>query len=724
MPVGRAKSSIAIKITLLVMLGASLVFLPIQLYNFIYSKSIIMNEAERSARRLALSVARRVEQEFRALEKAPRNMAYFYETADLDEPTLLETLKAVVKGNSEVYGSAMAFEPYAFKESVPAYSPYFYKDNGKVRYVQLAKDDYDYFHMDWYHVPRLLELPVWSEPYYDEGGGDCLMATYSTPLFKRTPGSGKKDFRGIVTADISLNWLTDRLDSITVADTGFCFIVSNSGKLVSYPVRELIMRESIFSLAEEMDDPRLRQIGKDMVRGDSGFVEAGSSLTGKESYLAYATIPSPRWSLAAIFPRDELFKDLARLHRETLTIAILGFMLMLAVSVLLARSFSRPLTQMAKAADQVALGDLEVDLSNIRSSDEVGSLARAFTRMTEGLRERDRIKDTFGRYVTREVVKRLLESKDGLKLGGEKREITMIMSDLRGFTALTSTMAAEDVIKFLNRYLGRMVEIILNRGGIIDEIMGDGILAFFGAPEPLEDHPGAATACALEMQAAMEELNAMNEKENMPHLEMGIAVNTGVVVVGNIGSEQRTKYGAVGSEVNFTGRMEGFSVGGQVLVSESTHNRIKGILEVRRELRVEMKGFHEKVSLYEVAGIKGDYNVSLDESEAPMIKLEAPIDIVYNRISKKTLKDEAAGGRITHMGPKSARLELENPVACWEDLKIRLLAGEDSARAGEIYGKVVCLEGAGGGEEVTIRFTSVTPDLYKELAGKTGSDTV
>jgi class 3 adenylate cyclase len=377
---------------------------------------------------------------------------------------------------------------------------------------------------------------------------------------------------------------------------------------------------------------------------------------------------------------------------------------------------------MARAADRVALGDLEVDLSNIKSADEIGRLGKAFTRMTEGLKERDRIKDTFGRYVTREVVKRLLESKDGLKLGGEKREITMIMSDLRGFTAITSTMAAEDVIKFLNRYLGKMVEIILDRGGIIDEIMGDGILAFFGAPEPLEDHPAAATACALEMQAAMKELNAMNEKDHMPHLEMGIAVNTGAVVVGNIGSEQRTKYGAVGSEVNFTGRMEGYSVGGQVLLSESTYSKLKDILDVRQVLSVEMKGFTEKVNLYDVRAMTGAYNVGLETEEAPLTELKAPIPIQCSRISKKTLSDKVIQGTITHVGPKSARLVLEDPVACWEDLKINLPRNMGKEYMGEIYGKVVCLEESGAKETVSLRFTSVSPGLYKELGARAGSE--
>src|SRR4030066_944554 len=133
-------------------------------------------------------------------------------------------------------------------------------------------------------------------------------------------------------------------------------------------------------------------------------------------------------------------------------------------------------------------------------------------------------------------------------MGGEIREVSLIMSDLRGFTAIIAEMAPEEVITFLNRYLSRMIEILLDHRAVIDEIVGDGILAFFGAPAPLEDHPVRAVACALAMQAAMDEVNALNHAAGLPHLEVALAVNTGEVVVGNIGSERRTKYSVVGAQ--------------------------------------------------------------------------------------------------------------------------------------------------------------------------------
>jgi sigma-B regulation protein RsbU (phosphoserine phosphatase) len=384
-------------------------------------------------------------------------------------------------------------------------------------------------------------------------------------------------------------WLTNLVCS-AVAQTGYCFIISDTGHFVTHPDPDLIMTESMFSLAEERHDPALRSIGIAMGREESGFVEIGPALSGEDAFLAYARIPSPGWSLGTVFPKKELLADMNSLHQTTVLVAAGGLILLLVVSGLVARSIARPLRRMAAATEKVAHGDLDIDLTSIRTSDEVGRLAQSFMRMTEGLRERDRIRDTFGRYLTREVVNRLLESKDGLRLGGENREITMIMSDLRGFTALTSSMPPQQVLAFLNRYLGKMVEILIDYQGTIDEIIGDGILAFFGAPEPLDDHPARAVACALKMQAAMDEINSLNEADGLPRLDMGVAVNTGSVVVGNIGSEKRAKYGAVGAQVNFTGRMESFTVGGQVLISTSTYEKLSQYLDIRNVLQVEMKG--------------------------------------------------------------------------------------------------------------------------------------
>ena len=708
----RFHNSIALKMTLLVLGGTSLVCSLVLAYSYYSSKKIILNEVQKNAQNLALSVARRIEQEFRAVEKLPQGIACFLETAEWNKESLLRVLDRSVMASPEVYGSAVAFEPFCFSDSVETYAPYCYKSKDGTAFLDLASS-YNYFQPDWYRIPRELKAPVWSEPYFDEGAGNILMATYSLPFFRREGTRQQGRLLGIVTADVSLEWLTELLCSISAGRTGYCFLVSGNGAFISHHDQNLIMRESLFSLAEESDKPHLRPIFRDMLWKESGFVDLGVNFKGEDSFLAYARIPSTGWSLGAIFLKSEIFEEVEKLFRITILLAAVGVMLLLAVSILTARSIARPLRTMAGAAGKVAAGDLDIDLSDIKSRDEVGLLAQAFTRMTHGLKERDFIRNTFGRYLTREVVNRLLESKDGLQLGGEARNISIIMSDVRGFTALTSTMAPEKVISFLNRYLGKMVDILIEYRGTIDEIIGDGILAFFGAPESMEDHPARAVACALKMQTAMDELNALNEADGFPRLEMGIAVNTGNVVVGNIGSERRTKYGAVGSQVNFTGRMESFTVGGQVLISQSTYDRLSDLLDIRKVLTVEMKGLQGTVNLYDVQAIKGSHNIRLPDRDETPVELRNKIDVKIHRLDKKTVSKTDASAWFTHIALSSAVLISGLPVKQWEDLKIMMLDDDLNPVGGEIYAKVVSVSDAQDHYEAVVHFTSVPAEAYK-----------
>ncbi len=712
--ISRMRNSIVSKMTVLVTGGASLVFALVVGYSYLYSRRIILDEAEQNARNLTLSVARRIEQEFRAVGKIPEGLARFLETQPCEQDaTLLALLRGLVSDNPEIFGAAAAFEPGAFVKETRAYAPYFFRTDIGIEYLQLASPTYDYFLKDYYHITKLLDKPLWTEPYFDEGGGNILMVTYSVPLHWPSEQSAKTTFRGMVASDVSLEWLTALVNSVRVETSGFCFIISDTGRFVTYLRHEFIMNESIFSVAEEQHTPRLRDIGRAMIRLESGFEDIGSDLTSRDAFLAYARIPSPGWSLAAVFPKDELFAEVTALHQRTVLLAAGGVGLLFAVSLWVARSLTRPLLRMAGATERVANGDLDIDLSGIRSTDEVGRLARAFDHMVEGLKQRDFIRDTFGRYLTKEVVTRLIETQDGLRLGGEAREITLMMSDLRGFTALTSHMAPEDVISFLNRYLGRMVEVLIEHRGIIDEIIGDGILAFFGAPEPLEDHPARAVACALQMQAAMEQINALNEADGLAHLEMGVAVHTGTVVVGNIGSEKRSKYGAVGSDVNFIGRMESYAVGGQVLVSQATYDRVEEIVEVKHVMHVKMKGIPGHVTFYDLKAIKGPYGVTLPQKDETPRPWTSRLKVLLWRLTEKVVRETAIEAWITHTSEKSAIIVLASRVEQWEDIRITLETAGTEHLEGEVYAKVVSVSEKDNQYEALVRLTSMSPHVHK-----------
>jgi class 3 adenylate cyclase/HAMP domain-containing protein len=383
--------------------------------------------------------------------------------------------------------------------------------------------------------------------------------------------------------------------------------------------------------------------------------------------------------------------------------------------VYFAASISRPLRRLQKGVKEVGEGNFAVAVPE-KGVREVVHLARSFNQLGQQLLDyiakRDFIRDTFGRYVTQEVVNKLLESDGALELGGETREVSVLISDLRGFTALTADMEPAEVVAFLNRYLGKMIEILTDAHAVIDEIIGDGILAFFGAPEPMEDHPVRAVACALAMQSAMEEVNARNRADGLPQLEMGIAVNTGEAVVGNIGSERRTKYSVVGAHVNFASRIESYAVGGQVILGPSTFQRVKDLIDMGETMEVKLKGVPGKTTLYEVTGMGAPYNIHLPERYETLTPLAEKIPVHLQRISEKIVISEAAAW-ITQLCETSATLTFEGELWEWEDVRLLLLDAQGREIPERLYGKVTAVKPEGENRvEAHIRFTSVAPEIY------------
>lgn len=233
------------------------------------------------------------------------------------------------------------------------------------------------------------------------------------------------------------------------------------------------------------------------------------------------------------------------------------------------------------------------------------------------------VREVFGRFVTDEVAQQLLDTPEGLKLGGEKRTVTVMMSDLRSFTPMSDKLDPNQVVTLLNIYLERMVDVIMKYRGTIDEFIGDAILVIFGAPvtEGPRKDAERALACAVEMQQAMAEVNEEVMKLGMPRLGMGIGLNTGEVVVGNIGSERRMKYSVVGSPVNLTARIESFTLGGQILISGTTLGHLGERAKVDGRLRVKVKGLEHAVSIFEVSGIGEPYNLYLPPVDYSVEKL-------------------------------------------------------------------------------------------------------
>jgi len=379
------RHGIAFKLTTLTLSCAFIILAAIVGYNYYCSRDVILRQSEENSRLLAHQTTSSIDAVLSSVEKVAQNIAFSLEDATLTKEEILDLNRRVISNNPEIYGMAIAFEPYFLDKEKLYFAPYHYRSAGRISFSMLGSPSYRYFYMDWYQIPKELERAVWTEPYNDEGGGGVTMATYTVPFFRTV--NGKRVFAGVVTADISLEWLEDMISHISIFDTGYAFLLSRHGTFITHPDRNLIMNETIFTLAEESKSEQLRKIGQDMLGGDNSFVLLEDVAGKGERYLYHARLKYGGWALGIIFPKAEMFADVTRLSRIMTLIGLAGFALLVGVIILIARRITTPLTKLSGAAHEIASGNLDLKLPEITSNDEVGDLAQSFTYMKNSLKE-------------------------------------------------------------------------------------------------------------------------------------------------------------------------------------------------------------------------------------------------------------------------------------------------------------------------------------------------
>ncbi len=336
---------------------------------------------------------------------------------------------------------------------------------------------------------------------------------------------------------------------------------------------------------------------------------------------------------------------------------------------------------------------------------EKGRLISELSEQKAALEIRNRfITRVFGRYLSDAVVEQLLETPDGLRLGGERRVVTIVMTDLRGFTATAERIPPESVVALLNLHLGAMSEIVLKHGGTIDEFIGDALLALFGAPLAREDDARRALACAVEMQQAMEAVNARARELSLPEMGMGIGIHTGEVVVGNIGSERRAKYGVVGAAINLASRIQGFTLGGQILASEETLRAAGAEISVGARFSVQAKGFRDPVSIVEILGVG---KARLAPASDTLTLLDSPVQVGIERLSEEEPGPRETVGVLRAVGRWEAAIETAGTLAPRDEIRLTLPGG--------LKLNAQVLGPAGRGTGVRIRFESLPEEAARRL---------
>lgn len=388
-----SKPGIAAKLAGLVLVSSLVILAGVLGYNFSVSRNLIVGLAEENSRNLGREVASFIASELKPVETLVSNVALALDGSPLSEEDLNALTRRVVTGNPSVFGMAIALEPYTIAPDRLFFSPYSYRDGAHIATTGLGGPDYIYFTMDWYQLPRELNRPVWTEPYYDTGGGNCLMTTFAAPFYRTV--NGLRVFAGVVTADIRLDWLQNRCKSIRLYESGYCILLSGRGTFLYHPETRLVMNETVFSLAEERGDASLWDLGRSMIDGKTGFIQDREVFTDTPGFLMYMPLSVGNWSLGLVFPRHEVLKGVKVLSGNMLAIGFGGFVLLTIAVILIAGKITRPLKHLSATANEIASGNLDARLEVRVSGDEVGQLSTAFSHMQQSLiRYIDDLRDT------------------------------------------------------------------------------------------------------------------------------------------------------------------------------------------------------------------------------------------------------------------------------------------------------------------------------------------
>jgi len=334
-----------------------------------------------------------------------------------------------------------------------------------------------------------------------------------------------------------------------------------------------------------------------------------------EMVSGFYTMSKVPWVIILFAPEDKILAPILKFRLYYAFAGIFCIVVILSLIQLLGGGLAASIRNLSLAAERVAKGVYGNPLP-INRSDEMGQLTESFNKMVEGLKERDFISSTFGRYVDKEVAEELLKRPEASRLGGEKRKVAILFSDLRDFTPLSESLTPEQTIQILNRYFSRMIEVVQRHKGIIVDFLGDALLVFF---EPLESDVALsahrAFQSASQMQKDLFQHNIENRALGLPELQMGIGLHVGEVVVGNIGSTTRAKYGIVGAAVNLTHRIQSIAAAGEIVMSEPAYDLLKEIVSAQVQSTVALKGFPEPVHLYAVRRI-GPHSPSIHRHSA------------------------------------------------------------------------------------------------------------
>lgn len=409
---------------------------------------------------------------------------------------------------------------------------------------------------------------------------------------------GSGPVRGAIGVRYDLqNELADLVGRLKFNVSGYAVLVDGEGHIIAHPNPErLDQNVSTY--------PAVRHANE---TGTVGSIVAAND-AGLERLYVYRPVKNPAaqatrdWVLLTEIDAAEMLQPIHQLRDEL----AVGILILLVISTVVAHQVSvsihRPLDMLREFAHQIGAGDFTAR-ADVQGHDVAGHLASALNEMAAGLQERDHVKEVFGRYIATQVSDEILKGQ--VNLGGAEKNVTVLFSDIRNFTAMSEQMTPQQVVSFLNDYFTEMVDAVFENGGVLDKFLGDGLMAVFGSVDADPNHPRKAVLAALRMKALLGKINGTRTVSGKPPIAIGVGIHTDTAIVGNIGSRKRLEYTVIGDGVNTSSRLQSLNkeFGTTILISETTYEAVKGDFECRPMPDTQLRGKTKDLKIYEVVSM-------------------------------------------------------------------------------------------------------------------------
>ena len=376
------KRSLPLRLSLFVVVFAAIILIMALGYMFSVSRQAIRQEAINRATNQLENTTLRVTSILNMVEVATNNTAWLV-NRHLDTPDIMfEYSSRILENNPDLNGCSIAFEPDFFPGRGRYFSAYSYNDKGVIKTTQEGNEHYEYFYMDWYQLCKLLDRPVWTEPFIDYNPENIyskdMIASYCQPLKDK-----EGNYIGTISVDISLEWLSNTISAVKPYPNSYSIMIGQGGTFFVHPDSTKLVYQSIFTESMEHPDSAMVELGHAMQRGEEGMRQL--SINGEDCYVFFNPLGSTGWSVAIVCPESDIFGSFNKLRRSVTGTVIGGLLLLMLACGLIVRHELKPLTKLARQTETVASGDFSVILPDDGRRDEIGQLSQSFTNMQHSL---------------------------------------------------------------------------------------------------------------------------------------------------------------------------------------------------------------------------------------------------------------------------------------------------------------------------------------------------